>query len=332
MAVLSNGKKSRALGEKLTVSPVTGFSCHPQHLAQLPPSWLPQCSTGWILRTPHRSFGPLSCGLSGPLALLPGRLQKGFLTRAESDAHYWEVGEATWSCPRVGRGCRDWNLPFLVSSYSWPRPRCPGTQGRWISKVERWWQTWGAGGRWVDAGASALHLTHCLRADTQGSQGPWRTQLQITSYDVRAAQTLQCPFRVCLRHLPILQRGLKLRSWGGPFSWNPLRTEKMGSTLRTASDQTHQWVPSDLDAPVNAHGARKEGMTQREKRWARTHRRASRRELRQRPGSSRSRTEAPSEGGFGGFPGSAVFKNPPANAGDTGSSPGPGRSHMLWSN
>ena len=27
-----------------------------------------------------------------------------------------------------------------------------------------------------------------------------------------------------------------------------------------------------------------------------------------------------------------VVKNPPANAGDTGSSPGPGRSHMLWSN
>ena len=28
------------------------------------------------------------------------------------------------------------------------------------------------------------------------------------------------------------------------------------------------------------------------------------------------------------FPGGAVVKNPPANAGDTGSSPGPGRSHM----
>ena len=28
-----------------------------------------------------------------------------------------------------------------------------------------------------------------------------------------------------------------------------------------------------------------------------------------------------------GFPGGAVVKNPPANAGDTGSSPGPGRSH-----
>ena len=33
-----------------------------------------------------------------------------------------------------------------------------------------------------------------------------------------------------------------------------------------------------------------------------------------------------------GFPGGAVVKNPPANAGDTGSSPGPERSHMLWSN
>ena len=29
-----------------------------------------------------------------------------------------------------------------------------------------------------------------------------------------------------------------------------------------------------------------------------------------------------------GFPGGAVVKNPPASAGDTGSSPGPGRSHM----
>ena len=33
-----------------------------------------------------------------------------------------------------------------------------------------------------------------------------------------------------------------------------------------------------------------------------------------------------------GFPGGAVVKNPPANAGDTGSSPGPGRSRMPWSN
>ena len=33
-----------------------------------------------------------------------------------------------------------------------------------------------------------------------------------------------------------------------------------------------------------------------------------------------------------GFPGGAVIKNLPANAADTGSSPGPGRSHMPWSN
>ena len=33
-----------------------------------------------------------------------------------------------------------------------------------------------------------------------------------------------------------------------------------------------------------------------------------------------------------GFPGGAVVKNPPANAGDTGSSPRPGRSHMPRSN
>ena len=33
-----------------------------------------------------------------------------------------------------------------------------------------------------------------------------------------------------------------------------------------------------------------------------------------------------------GFPGGAVVKNLPANAGDTGSSPGPGRSHMQRSN
>ena len=35
---------------------------------------------------------------------------------------------------------------------------------------------------------------------------------------------------------------------------------------------------------------------------------------------------------FKGFPGGAVVENPPANAGDTGSSPGPGRSHMPRSN
>ena len=32
------------------------------------------------------------------------------------------------------------------------------------------------------------------------------------------------------------------------------------------------------------------------------------------------------------FPGGAVVENLPANAGDTGSSPGLGRSHMPWSN
>ena len=33
-----------------------------------------------------------------------------------------------------------------------------------------------------------------------------------------------------------------------------------------------------------------------------------------------------------GLPGGTVVKNLPANAGDTGSSHGPGRSHMLQSN
>ena len=33
-----------------------------------------------------------------------------------------------------------------------------------------------------------------------------------------------------------------------------------------------------------------------------------------------------------GFPGGTVVENPPANAGNTGSSPGPGRSHMPRSN
>ena len=32
------------------------------------------------------------------------------------------------------------------------------------------------------------------------------------------------------------------------------------------------------------------------------------------------------------FPGGTMVKNPPANAGDTGLRPGPGRSQMLWSN
>ena len=38
------------------------------------------------------------------------------------------------------------------------------------------------------------------------------------------------------------------------------------------------------------------------------------------------------ERNLGDFPGGAVVKNPPANAGDTGSSPGPGGFHMPWSN
>ena len=33
-----------------------------------------------------------------------------------------------------------------------------------------------------------------------------------------------------------------------------------------------------------------------------------------------------------GFPRGSVVKNPPANAGDTGLTPGLGRSHMQWSN
>ncbi|KAJ8779016.1 hypothetical protein J1605_012867 [Eschrichtius robustus] len=37
-------------------------------------------------------------------------------------------------------------------------------------------------------------------------------------------------------------------------------------------------------------------------------------------------------GHFGGFPGGAVVENLPANAGDTGSSPGLGRSHIPQSN
>ena len=32
------------------------------------------------------------------------------------------------------------------------------------------------------------------------------------------------------------------------------------------------------------------------------------------------------------FPGGAMVKNPPANAGDTGLSPGPGTSHMPQNN
>ena len=35
---------------------------------------------------------------------------------------------------------------------------------------------------------------------------------------------------------------------------------------------------------------------------------------------------------IGGLPGGSVVKDPPASAGDTGSIPDPGRSHMLRSN
>ena len=42
--------------------------------------------------------------------------------------------------------------------------------------------------------------------------------------------------------------------------------------------------------------------------------------------------EASSIIGAGGFPGGAVVESLPANAGDTGSSPGLGRSHMPRSN
>ena len=34
----------------------------------------------------------------------------------------------------------------------------------------------------------------------------------------------------------------------------------------------------------------------------------------------------------GDFSGGTVVNNPPDNVGDTGSVPGPGRAHMLWSN
>ena len=36
--------------------------------------------------------------------------------------------------------------------------------------------------------------------------------------------------------------------------------------------------------------------------------------------------------GFRGLPANSALKNPPANAGDTSSIPGPGRSHMPQSN
>ena len=43
-------------------------------------------------------------------------------------------------------------------------------------------------------------------------------------------------------------------------------------------------------------------------------------------------SERDKNAGTGGFPGGAVVENLPANAGGTGSSPGPGRSHMPRSN
>ena len=49
------------------------------------------------------------------------------------------------------------------------------------------------------------------------------------------------------------------------------------------------------------------------------------------PGSGRPHTHLFKNVGLRGFPGGAVVKNPPANAGDTGLSPGPGRSYMQRS-
>ena len=43
------------------------------------------------------------------------------------------------------------------------------------------------------------------------------------------------------------------------------------------------------------------------------------------PGALTDLKEVPFKAEMWGFPGGAVVKNPPANAGDTGSSPGPGR-------
>ena len=44
------------------------------------------------------------------------------------------------------------------------------------------------------------------------------------------------------------------------------------------------------------------------------------------------KSQAQQEDSVLGFPGGAVVENLPANAGDTGSSPGQGRSHMPRSN
>ena len=43
-------------------------------------------------------------------------------------------------------------------------------------------------------------------------------------------------------------------------------------------------------------------------------------------------TNQPPKDQWPGFPGGSAVKNPPANAGDTGSIPDPGRSHTLQSN
>ena len=53
---------------------------------------------------------------------------------------------------------------------------------------------------------------------------------------------------------------------------------------------------------------------------------------RDREGDRRTQREGDGEPEGWDFPGGAVVKNPPASAGDTGSSPGPGISHMLQSN
>ena len=55
------------------------------------------------------------------------------------------------------------------------------------------------------------------------------------------------------------------------------------------------------------------------------------REVKKRRGGEKKKGGGNKEKKEGDFPGGTVVKNPPANAADTGSSPGPGRSHMQWS-
>ena len=50
------------------------------------------------------------------------------------------------------------------------------------------------------------------------------------------------------------------------------------------------------------------------------------------PYGARREKKSTAEIGFWDFPGGVVVKNLPANAGDTGSIPGPGRAHMPQSN